>query len=160
MLARPTIRLATLDDAAAIAHFSRDFIEHGLAWSYTRERIVRAIQRNTTNVAVVDQRDALCGFGIMDYGDTAAHLVLLGVQVTERRRGLGRHILAWLEECAVTAGLLRIGVEARADNPQAIAFYQQQGYRVRNRIPGYYQDVLDGVRLEKSLRGYCNETGA
>jgi ribosomal protein S18 acetylase RimI-like enzyme len=160
MLARPTVRLATLDDAPAIARFSRDYIEHGLAWSYTRERIVRAIQRNTTNVAVVDQRDALCGFGIMDYGDTAAHLVLLGVQVTERRRGIGRHILSWLEECAVTAGLLRIGVEARADNPQAIAFYQQQGYQVRTRIPGYYQDVLDGVRLEKSLRGYRNETGA
>lgn len=159
MLARPTVRLATPGDAPAIARFSRDFIEHGLAWSYTRERIARAIQRETTNVAVVDERDTLRGFGIMDYGDTAGHLVLLGVQVTERRQGLGRHILSWLEQCAETAGLVRIGVEARADNPQAIAFYQQQGYRVRNRIPGYYQGILDGVRLEKSLAGYRNQAG-
>lgn len=159
MLARPAVRLATLDDAQAIASFSRDFIEHGLPWSYTKARIVHAIQRNTTNVAVVDEREALCGFGIMDYGDTAAHLVLLGVQVKERRRGLGRHILSWLEQCAVTAGIRRIGVEARADNPQAIAFYQQQGYRVRNRIPGYYQGILDGVRLEKPLGEYRNEPG-
>lgn len=155
VLARPTVRLATLDDAPVIARFSRDFIEHGLAWSYTRARIVHAIQGKTTNVAVVDERQALCGFGIMDYGDTAAHLVLLGVQATARRRGLGAHILSWLEQCAVTAGILRIGVEARADNPQAIAFYQRQGYQVQRRIPGYYQGILDGVRLEKSL-GHCH----
>ena len=159
MLARPTVRLATLGDAPAIARFSRDFIEQGLPWSYTRERIARAIQRETTNVAVVNEQETLRAFGIMDYGDTAAHLVLLGVQVTERRRGLGSYILSWLEQCAVTAGLRRIGVEARADNPQAIAFYQQQGYRVRNRIPGYYQGILEAVRLEKALVGCRNQTG-
>ena len=153
MLARPAVRLGRLDDASAIAHFSRDHIEHGLTWSYTQARIVRAIQCKTTNVAVVDEGETLCGFGIMNYGDTAAHLVLLGVQAAARRRGLGGHILSWLEQCAATAGILRIGVEARADNPQAIAFYQQQGYRVRNRIPGYYEGILEGVRLEKSLGG-------
>jgi ribosomal protein S18 acetylase RimI-like enzyme len=147
----PSIRLATPGDAPAIAGLSRDFIEYGLGWSYTPSRILRAIRSRTTNVAVIHERGVLLAAGIMEYGDATAHLVLLGVHPTQRRRGLGHHVLAWLEQCAVTAGLEAIGVEARADNPGAIAFYRGQGYGVRSRVPGYYRGVVDAVRLEKRL---------
>ena len=151
MLAIPSIRLATPGDARAIAELSRDFIEYGLGWSYTPSRILGAIRSKTTNVAVIHDRGCLLAAGIMEYGDTAAHLVLLGVQPTHRRRGVGRYVLSWLEQCALTAGLEKISVEARADNPSAIGFYQGQGYRVRGRVPGYYRGVVDAVRLEKRL---------
>jgi ribosomal protein S18 acetylase RimI-like enzyme len=151
VLAIPSVRLATPSDARAIAELSRDFIEHGLGWSYTPNRILRAIRCKTTNVAVIHERGSLLAAGIMEYGDTAAHLVLLGVQPTQRRRGLGRHVLSWLEQCALTAGLEKIIIEARADNPGAIGFYLGQGYRVRSRVPGYYRGVVDAVRLEKRL---------
>ena len=153
MLAQPSDRLATPGDARAIAQLSRDFIEHWLGWSYTPARILAAIRSRTTNVAVIREHDGLRAAGIMDYGDTTAHLVLLGVQPAQRRRGLGRHLLAWLEECALTAGLEKIGVEVRADNPGAIAFYLRQGYRVHSIVAGYYRGVIDAVRLEKRLGG-------
>jgi len=130
---------------------SRDFIEYGLGWGYTPNRILKAIRSRTTNVAVVGEHTLLLATGIMEYGEIAAHLVLLGVQLGWRRRGLGRLVLLWLEECALTAGLERVGVEARADNPGAIDFYQRQGYEIRGRVPGYYRGVVDAVRLEKRL---------
>ena len=151
VLAIPSVRLATPGDARAIAELSRDSIERGLGWSYSPSRIQRAIRSRTTNVAVVHERGCLLAFGIMDYGDTAAHLVLLGVQPQQRRRGLGRHVLSWLEQCAVTAGLERIGIEVRADNPGAIGFYRRLGYEVRGRVPGYYRGVVDAVVLEKRI---------
>lgn len=151
MLALPSVRLATPGDARAIAELSRDFIEYGLGWSYTPGRILAAIRSRTTNVAVIGEHDGLLAAAIMDYGDTTAHLVLLGVRPAQRRRGLGRHLLAWLEQCALTAGLEKISVEVRADNPGAIAFYQRQGYRVRSTVPGYYRGVIDAVRVEKRL---------
>lgn len=151
MLAIPSVRLATPRDARVIAELSRDFIEYGLGWSYTPNRILRAIRSRTTNVAVVGEHTRLLAAGIMEYGETTAHLVLLGVQPAQRRRGLGRHVLLWLEECALTAGLERVGVEARADNPGAIDFYLGQRYEVRARAPGYYRGVVDAVRLEKWL---------
>lgn len=157
MFKSPSVRLATPSDARAIANFSRDFIEYGLGWGYTEAKIIGAIQSTTTNVAVSDERGVLCAFGIMDYGDTSAHLVLLGVQPTDQRQGLGTHILHWLEQCAVTAGLERIRVEARVDNSQAIAFYQKHGYQVRKSISGYYRGILDAVRLEKPLGIISNE---
>jgi ribosomal protein S18 acetylase RimI-like enzyme len=151
MLAMPSVRLATPSDARAIAELSRDYIEDGLGWSYTPGRILRAVRCRSTNVAVIHEHGWLLAAGIMDYGDTAAHLVLLGVQPRQRRRGLGRHLLSWLEDCAVTAGLEKISVEVRADNPGAICFYGKQGYGVRGRVPGYYRGIVDAVRLEKWL---------
>lgn len=151
VLAIPSVRLATTGDARAIAELSRDFIEYGLGWSYTPTRILRAIRSRNANVAVVGEHTHLLAAGIMEYGEATAHLVLLGVQPAQRRRGLGRHVLLWLEECALTAGLERVDVEARADNPGAIGFYRVQGYEVRGRVPGYYRGLVDAVRLEKRL---------
>jgi ribosomal protein S18 acetylase RimI-like enzyme len=138
-------------DARAIAHLSRDFIEHGLVWSYTEARILRAIQDRSTNVAVAHDRGCLLAFGIMYYGETTAHLALLGVQPTQRRRGLARNLLSWLEESAMTAGIKLPRVEARTDNPAGIAFYERLGYTIHVRVPGYYQGIIDAVRLEKRL---------
>ena len=151
MLGLPTIRLATPDDAQAIATLSRDAIEHGLRWRYTPARILAAIRSRTTNVALVHLHGGLHAFAIMEYGDTTAHLMLLGVQSTQRRRGLGTRLIDWLEAAARVAGIERIDVECRSDNPGAIAFYRHQGYRVQGVVPHYYQGRIDAVRMAKDL---------
>jgi ribosomal protein S18 acetylase RimI-like enzyme len=147
----PSVRLATPGDAHAIAELSRDFIEYGLGWGYTPKRILRAIASRTTNVAVLSEHNRLLAAGIMEYGETTAHLVLLGVHPGQRRKGLGRHLVLWLEECALIAGLGRVDVETRADNPGAVDFYLRLGYEIRGRVPGYYRGIVDAVRLEKRL---------
>jgi len=58
---------------------------------------------------------------------------------------------AKLDTRAVTAGLERVQLEARADNPDAIAFYIEQGYARAGTVPGYYRGAVDAVRLEKRL---------
>lgn len=151
MLQVPAIRLATSHDARAIAELSRDAIEHGLRWRYRPERILAALHSRTTNVAVMHARGCLLAAGIMEYGDLTAHLVLLGVRHPHRRHGLGRHLLVWLETCAITAGLRGIDLEVREDNPNALAFYRALGYRRVGSVRGYYDGVLDAVRLAKPL---------
>lgn len=153
MIILPTIRLAAAHDAEAIARMSRDHIEHGLGWSWTPRRVLRAIEDASTNVAVLHEDAAVLGFGIMSYGEVRAHLSLLAVAPDRRQRGLGASLLAWLEKCAFTAGLERIQLEARADNPTAIAFYQDQGYSATGSVAGYYRGEVDAVRLEKLLAG-------
>jgi [ribosomal protein S18]-alanine N-acetyltransferase len=145
------IRLATAQDVALIAHMSRDFIEHGLGWSWTPARVLAAVNDRCTNAAVLGERGELAGFGIMHYGDESAHLALLAVRPDQQQRGLGALLLAWLEKPAVVAGIERIRVEARADNPNAIGFYRKQGFAECSRIAGYYRGAIDAVRLEKRL---------
>jgi ribosomal-protein-alanine N-acetyltransferase len=151
MLVIPKVRLATQSDASGIAEMSRDFIEHGLGWSWTQLWVQKAIRDASTNVAVIQERGCTLAFGIMQYGDDKAHLALLGVHRAHRQRGLGAHVVSWLEKSAQTAGIWRIRVEARADNLGAIAFYLRVGYKAAGRLPGYYQGVLDAVRFEKHL---------
>jgi [ribosomal protein S18]-alanine N-acetyltransferase len=154
----PLIRLATAADAAAIADMSRQYIESGLGWSWTPARIAAAIADRETNVALIDQPDGVLAFGIMHYADRSAHLALLAVDPAQRRRGIAARLVAWLEKCADTAGIERIRVEARSDNPEALAFYQKLGYVQIDRLARYYRGVLDAVRLEKTLRFAVHES--
>jgi ribosomal protein S18 acetylase RimI-like enzyme len=151
MIVIPEVRLAVPGDATSIAQLSRDCIEQGLPWSWTPARVLRAIGSRSANVAVVNERGCLLAFGIMQYADETAHLALLGVQPAQRRRGLGRAVLSWLEACADTAGTGLIRLEVRADNPTAIAFYEKLGFGAASRISGYYSGVIDAIRLEKRL---------
>ncbi len=125
------IRIAEAGDAPAIAEMSRDFIESGLGWRYDPPHILRAMRRRESVVLaasgrptyVARERPALAGFAIMDFGDERAHLVLLAVQPTQRRCGIGRRLVEWLMESALTAGMASVHLELRADNEAARRFY-------------------------------------
>jgi [ribosomal protein S18]-alanine N-acetyltransferase len=154
----PGIRLASGADAPAIADMSRQYIEYGLGWSWTAARIAAAIQDESTNVAVVHLSDGVVAFGIMHYGERSAHLALLAVHPMRRKQGIATRLVSWLEKCADTAGIERVSVEARSDNPAAIAFYQKRGYAQVDRLAKYYRGVLDAVRFEKTLRAPIGES--
>lgn len=147
------IELARADDAASIAVMSRNLIEHGLPWTWQPARVARAIASVNTNVAVVRDRQAPTAFGIMEYWDEDAHLVLFAVRPSQQRHGVGSKLLAWLEASAIAAGSKRIRVEARRDNEATRCFYNQHGYHevaIKSRM---YSGSLDGIQLQKWLRG-------
>jgi ribosomal-protein-alanine N-acetyltransferase len=149
-----TIELAARADALPIARMSRDLIEHGLGWSWTASRVLRSIDDAQTNVAVV-RGDAvpLASFGIMKYHDDEAHLLLLAVQRTRQRQGLGAAMMSWLESCARVAGVANIHLEAREGNTAARAFYARLGYREVQQVSGYYSGREASVRLVRQLAG-------
>jgi ribosomal-protein-alanine N-acetyltransferase len=153
MIADVAIRFATRADAAAIARMSRDYIEHGLPWSWTVGRVTRSIEDPNTNVVVVGDPGAIVAFGIMFYAEDDAHLLLLAVRGARQRSGIGSAVLLWLENAARSAGASRIRVEARRDNAAARNFYSEHGYHERVIKAEMYSGVLDGVCLEKWLRG-------
>ena len=60
----------------------------------------------------------------MDFGDTAAHLSLFAVKPSHQRCGIGRQMMAWLEEAALIAGITTINLELRVNNFAARTFYR------------------------------------
>jgi len=153
MIADTAIRLATLADAAPIAAMSREHIEQGLPWRWRAARVARAIRDADTNVAVLGESGQLAAFGIMSYPRDEAHLLLLAVRAARQRQGIGSAMLHWLEAVARTAGAKCIRVEARLDNGPARHFYAGHGYHERRIARGMYGDAVDGICLEKWLRG-------
>jgi len=130
---------------------SRRLIEWGLDPCWTRERIERQLRNADSVVLTARLGGHIAGFAIMQYGEDAAHLNLLAVELGHRRHGIGRALVGWLEETARVAGTFAIRLEVRATNEGARAFYAALGYRETGWVRGYYQGVEDAVRLSRDL---------
>jgi len=150
--AATTIRLAAPRDAQAIAVMSRDHIESGLGWRYDPAKVQRAMRNRETTVIAACERAALIGFAIMDFGDERAHLVLLAVQPSRRRRGIGRALVDWLIDSARTAGIASVHLELRADNEASRRFYRALGFSETVLMPRYYDGREAAMRMIRVLR--------
>ncbi|MFO1340024.1 MAG: GNAT family N-acetyltransferase [Burkholderiaceae bacterium] len=153
------LRPATRADARAMAEMSRDLIEAGLPWRYTPPRMAALVRDRDTMALVASEGGHLHGMAVMHFGDEDAHLVLLCVQPAQRHRGIGRGLLQWLLESARVAGIARIGVELRADNASALAFYQRLGFAQTAWLPHYYDGRLPGRRMRLKLAAPSDEQG-
>lgn len=138
-------------EAGRIALLSRAAIEHGLAWSWTPQRVLKSVRDPATNAIVARERGNLLGFAIMKYGDTDAHLLLLAVDATRRRRGIASALFEWLDVTARVAGIESIRAEVRAANHPARAFYRRHGFEQVRVLRGYYQGIDDAVVLAKRI---------
>jgi len=146
------LELARVTDAAQLAAMSHEFIEAGLRPSWGAARIGWHVRHPESVVLTARTGIALAGFAIMRYADDTAHLDLLAVAPAHRRRGIARRLVGWLEESALTAGTFIVGLELRAGNEEARAFYRALGYRELGEIPGYYQGVETAVRMVRDVR--------
>jgi len=152
MTVDPPVTIARPSDASAIAAMSRDLIEYGLQWRWRTHRVARAIDDPDTNVAVLRRDEELVAFGIMEYLDDEAYLILFAVAKLSQRQGVGSALLRWLEAAARAAGAQRIRVDTRRENVAARCFYNEHGYHEWTLEPRMYSKAVDGVRLEKWLR--------
>jgi [ribosomal protein S18]-alanine N-acetyltransferase len=145
------LELARLADALLIATMSRALIEVGLRWSWTPQRVARAIRDRNTNVLVGRSEGRIAAFAIMRFGELHAHLNLLAVDPRHRRRGIGRRMMTWLEQTALVAGIGEIGLEVRASNAGARRFYRALGYQEMGMLHGYYGGVEAAVGMKRTL---------
>lgn len=131
---------------------SRCLIELGLrGWSWNPPRVARAIRSRDTCVIVADVDYLAAGFAIAEFTDTRMHLSLLAVTVAQQRSGIGRALVAWLEDSALTAGVSEIRLELRANNPGARFFYQALGFDFIGKMPGYYRGEETAFKMHKAI---------
>jgi ribosomal-protein-alanine N-acetyltransferase len=153
ILAEIRYRLANTADAPEIAQMSRTLIEAGLGWSWTRQRVESAIRASETLVLAATLEESIAGFGIMDFGDEAAHLSLFAVREDLQRQGIGTGMFEWLRRSALTAGIAVVRLELRARNLHAQSFYRSLGFEQTGRTPGYYRGKEHALRMALNLRG-------
>ena len=147
-----TLRLAHSTDAYEIAVMSRDLIESGLGWTWTRARVARNIA-DRDNLSIVACRGLnVIGFAIAYFGDDHAHLNLLAVQREYQRMGVGTQMIHWLEESARTAGIGAMHLEVRSRNQPARRFYKRLGFIEMAVLPRYSRGVEAAVWMACDLR--------
>lgn len=97
-------------------------------------------------------------------GRVAGNLVLLTRRNSRRARiysvavdpscrglGIGTRLVKAAEDHARGLGLAEVSLEVRYDNQGARRLYRRLGYGETARLPAYYDDGADGLRLRKPL---------
>jgi len=146
------LRLAQPGDAMEIALMSRDLVEHGLAWTWTRTRVARCLADRDTSTLVAAVGRKVVGFAMMHFGEDHAHLNLFAVKPAYQRGGVGVGMLRWLEASASAAGLSAIHLEVRLNNLGARRFYRAAGFQDVAVLPRYYSGVESALWMARDIR--------
>lgn len=100
------------------------------------------------HVTVRDRDERLLGIGRLHFNDDdEAQIRFMATDPKRRRRGVGRTVIARLEEIASKHGKKRIVLNARLE---AVGFYERVGYRVVGPGPTLLGHV-EHKRMEKRL---------
>lgn len=97
---------------------------------------------------------AVVAFAVMMRVVDEAHLLNISVVPERQCGGLGRALLEFLRDRARQGGMLRMLLEVRPSNQNAIAFYQRFDFVEIGRRRGYYPDSTgreDAIVMAKNL---------
>jgi ribosomal-protein-alanine N-acetyltransferase len=71
------------------------------------------------------------------------HVVSLAVRSSNRRAGIGRHLMEAAHDAMMRNGIKESYLEVRVDNAAAISLYKNMGYEIRRTVSSYYMDGTD-----------------
>ena len=156
------VREARPDDAGAIVGILDPIIEAGIYTAFdtpfTVEEETKYIEdfppRGVFQVAVQEENQKVVGFQSMEpfasYTHAFDHVGVLGtyVDLSMLRRGIAKALFKATFEEAARKGYEKIFTFVRADNPTALATYQNQGFRIvgtaqrQAKLEGKYVDEI------------------
>lgn len=129
-----TIRpYADADQAAVLALWSLVFPDPP-AWNDPAADIGRKLttQRDLFFVASVEQ--TIIGTAMAGFDGHRGWLYYVAVAPEMRRYGVGRALMQAAEGGLAALGCTKVNLQVRASNPAAIAFYEQLGFNVEERV--------------------------
>ncbi|CAH9019232.1 GNAT family N-acetyltransferase [Candidatus Nitrosacidococcus sp. I8] len=145
------IRQATLSDLDHLI-----FLEH-ICFNSDRlsHRQVRyMLTQANGQILVAEQNGVILGYGLLLFRKNSkiARLYSIAVNPTARRKGIGEALVKESEIFAQARGSTSLRLEIRVDNLASLGLFHQLGYKKIKELKSYYEDGMDGVRLEKQFK--------
>ena len=132
----PQLALRRMTEADVPAVVAAERAGYPFPWS---EGIFRDCLRVGYACRVLEDRDGVCGYGILSMGAGEAHVLNICVRPEYRCRGLGRRMLQHLIDISRSAGAHDLFLEVRPSNLAAVRLYQALGLVQVGIRRGYYQ---------------------
>jgi ribosomal protein S18 acetylase RimI-like enzyme len=140
----PVLRLATEQDVSVLLEMMEDFNRSELiSWepSATEVALRKLLREPALGQAVVlEDGGRVQGYAVLTYGydlefaGRDAYLTELYLRPEARGRGLGKWLLAGVEERAREAGVQALHLMVRPENRTALTLYQRAGFEVPPRV--------------------------
>jgi len=140
-----------LDDVVAVMGSAFD-PSFGEAW--TRSQCAGILSMPGVRLVIArNSGNATAGFSLSRTVADEAELLLIAVEPTHRRRGIGQMLLDHFLDAAAKAGAANVHLEVRDGNP-AIAMYRRSGFNPAGRRRKYYRgkdgSEFDALTLVRS----------
>lgn len=145
------IRRATIKDIAPLI----DLEDRGFKTdNFSPGQFKYLLTRANSTVLIIEFNKKVAGEAIILWrkGRKVARLYNIVIDPTLQGKGLGAKLLEGCEREALRKNYKVISLEVRTDNKNAIAFYNNHGYRITEKLPRYYSGKASGYRMIKDLR--------
>ena len=128
------IRPYAESDEAAVAELWRDAFPDAPSWNHPETDIQRklSVQRELFLVATIDGR--LVGTAMAGYDGHRGWVYYVAVSPRHRRCGIGAALMHRVEIDLAGIGCPKLNLQVRDSNRQAVAFYEELGYDVEDRV--------------------------
>lgn len=110
------------------------------------------ILRNPKALTLVEDGGAgVVGALMLLFEGQVCRVLSVAVVPSERRRGLGRRMMAATEEISCGRGCTVIRLEVSTRNLGAVEFYRRLGYEIDGVLPRYYSWGEDAYSMRKAV---------
>ena len=138
--ARVRFRRMRADDLARVVEIEKDGFQH--PWS--RELLERELSHAWSTVLLAVEEgphgERIVGFIVYWLVHDEVHVLNIATAREERRRGIGRALMAEAADSGRRRGATLATLEVRRSNAPAIALYRALGYRQAGVRPNYYAE--------------------
>jgi ribosomal protein S18 acetylase RimI-like enzyme len=122
------------------------------ALAYSRSELRYYVQARRGKTLVAETDGEVAGFVIARCAQRSwGTIVTLDVAPSRQRQGIGRRLMAAIEEWLAGEGVRVVSLETPADESGARQFYEKDGYLLGNLMRGYYNGRLDAYAMFKRL---------
>ncbi len=120
----------------------------------SRRQYAYLLNQNSVDILVAEHNGVLCASAIIFYRKNSDLGRLYSVAVSPQYQGvsIGSQLFDAVEarvQLKKKTGLLS---EIRADNKAYLEWYQKRGFYLKQVLPAYYPDGVDGLKVMKDLR--------
>lgn len=134
------IRIATPQDAAALAPLNREFNESDATPEQMAAQIEAARGHGHETALIAEVNGEAAGFACLRvlrcvcYAEPYAEVTEMYVRPAHRREGVGRALMLFAEQLAREAGAHQVKVLTGADNAEGQGLYRALGYEVEDEL--------------------------
>lgn len=117
-----------------------------------REEFFRTLCRDNRELLLVARgAGRILGYVMGEWQSGGAEVISVAVHPDFRGQGLGRKLMQRLLDLIHRQGGAKVWLMVRADNTVAINLYRSMGFRRVRRVPAYYMDGQDAIRMKLEM---------
>ncbi|MBD1557773.1 ribosomal protein S18-alanine N-acetyltransferase [Vibrio sp. S9_S30] len=143
-------RHAQLDDLDSLLHLENQVFTSD---NINRRQMKRFIQSHHCQLFVAKANEQLAGYALVLFNQATqlARIYSIAVSPNFRGQGIAEQLINRCEKGTVERGYITLRLEVREDNLGAIRLYEKHGFKPLKTLIHYYDDLVDGLRMQKRL---------